>query len=142
MQALFALRAGAQQMDNALNEWLVDTAGSFARFQILMALWVAKGQEIPHSDIVRAMGVTRATVSGLMTALERDGLVKSYSNKEDRRKLTARLTTKGEASVKKAFETSLSRFRGVLVSFSAADLTHLVTLLHRIGDSFAATRPE
>lgn len=33
MQALFALRVGAQRMDNALNEWLVDTAGSFARFQ-------------------------------------------------------------------------------------------------------------
>ena len=31
MLALIALRAAAQQMDNALNEWLADTAGSFAR---------------------------------------------------------------------------------------------------------------
>jgi DNA-binding MarR family transcriptional regulator len=35
------------------------------------------------------MGVTRATVSGLMAALERDGLVKSYSDEEDRRKFIA-----------------------------------------------------
>jgi DNA-binding MarR family transcriptional regulator len=73
MQALFALRAGAQQMDNALNEWLADTAGSFARFQILMALFTRKGREISHKEIVNAMGVTRDTVSGLMAALERDG---------------------------------------------------------------------
>jgi DNA-binding MarR family transcriptional regulator len=142
MQALFALRAGAQQMDNALNEWLVDTAGSFARFQILMALWATKDHEIPHTDIVRAMGVTRATVSGLMTALERDGLVKSYSDEEDRRKLIARLTAKGETTIRKAFETSLIRFRVVLASFSAAELTRLTALLHRIGKGFAAAQPE
>jgi DNA-binding MarR family transcriptional regulator len=142
MQALFALRAGAQQMDNALNEWLVDTAGSFARFQILMALWATKDHEIPHTDIVRAMGVTRATVSGLMTALERDGLVKSYSDEEDRRKLIARLTAKGETTVKKAFEASLNRFRVVFACLSAAELTRLTALLHRIREGFAAPQPE
>jgi DNA-binding MarR family transcriptional regulator len=142
MQALFALRAGAQQMDNALNEWLAETAGSFARFQILIALWASKGHEIPHSGIVSAMGVTRATVSGLMAALERDGLVKSYSDEEDRRKLTARLTAKGETTIKKAFETSINRFRVVFASFSAAELTRLSTLLHRIREGFAASQRE
>ncbi len=95
MQALFALRAGAQQIDNALNDWLADTVGSFARFQILMALWTRKGHEIPHTDIVNAMSVTRATVSNLIAALERDGLVKSYSDTEDRRKLIARTHGQG-----------------------------------------------
>jgi DNA-binding MarR family transcriptional regulator len=129
-------------MDNSLNEWLADTAGSFARFQILMALWATKGHEIPHGDIVKAMGVTRATVSGLMTALERDGLVKSYSDEEDLRKLTAHLTAKGETTIKRAFETSLIRFRMVLASFSAAELTRLTALLHRLSDGFAAAPPE
>ena len=138
MQALFALRACAQQIDNALNEWLTDTVGSFARFQILMALWVSKGREIPHSDIVSAMGVTRATVSGLMAALERDGLVKSRSDEKDRRKLIARLTAKGETTVRKAFETSLNRFRAVFASLSAAELTQFTALLHRIREGFVA----
>jgi len=142
MEALFALRSGAQQMDNALNEWLADTAGSFARFQILIALWASKGHEIPHSDIVRAMSVTRATVSGLMAALERDGLVKSHSDEQDRRKLIARLTPKGEKTIKKAFEISLNRFRAVFASLSAAELTRLTVLLHRICAGFAASQPE
>ncbi len=137
MQALFALRGCAQQMDNALNEWLADTAGSFARFQILMALWVSEGREIPHSDIVSALGVTRATVSGLMAALERDGLVKSYCDGRDRRKLIVRLTARGETTLKKALETSLDRFRAMFTSLSAAELTQLTALLHRIREGFA-----
>lgn len=40
--------------------------------KILTALWANKGNGISHIDIVVAMGVTRATVSGLMAALERD----------------------------------------------------------------------
>ena len=50
-----------------------DHVGSFARYQILMALWASKGKGITHKDIVAAMGVRRATVSGLMAALEREG---------------------------------------------------------------------
>ena len=142
MQALFALRAAAQQMDNALTEWLSDTVGSFARFQVLMALWTRKNHEIAHGDIVSAMGVTRATISGLMTALERDGLVKSYSDEADRRKLTARLTAKGEAIIKKAFETSLDRFRSLFGSLSAADLRRLTALLHRVREGFAVSQSQ
>jgi DNA-binding MarR family transcriptional regulator len=138
MQTLFALRAGAQQMDNALNEWLADTAGSFARFQILMALWTRKQHEVPHGEIVSAMGVTRATISGLMASLERDGLVKSHSDQDDRRKLIARLTAKGETTARRAFETSLGRFRLVFASLSATELTRLTALLHRIREGFAA----
>jgi len=138
LEALFALRGAAQQVDNALSEWMADTVGSFARYQILMALWSTKGNAIPHKDIVAAMGVTRATVSGLMAALERDGLVKSYANREDRRKLIARLTSRGEAAIRKAFEINVARFRAVFKSLSSTELTSLTALLHRVRESFTA----
>ena len=83
------------------------------------------------------MGVTRATVSGLMAALERDGLVKSHSDEEDRRKLIVHLTAKGETTIKKAFGTSLDHFRAVFSSLSAAEPTQLTNLRRRIGAGFA-----
>jgi len=46
--------------------------------------------QIPPLAIVAALGVTRATVSGLMAALERDGLVKSAVGRHDRRNLKRR----------------------------------------------------
>src|SRR5947209_4574534 len=68
VESVFALRMTAQQVDNALTEWMAGSAGSPARWQILMLLWVARGRGVPHKDIVAALGVTRATVSGLMAA--------------------------------------------------------------------------
>jgi DNA-binding MarR family transcriptional regulator len=136
LEALFALRATAQQVDNALNEWMAGTVGSVARFQILMALWAAKGKGIPHKDIVAAMGVTRATVSGLMTALEREGFVKSYEDRDDRRKLIARLTAKGNAVAKKVFEANLARFRAAFASLSSDELTNLTALMRRFRAGF------
>jgi DNA-binding MarR family transcriptional regulator len=138
LEALFALRATAQQVDNALSEWMAGTVGSAARFHILMALWATKGKGIPHKDIVAAMGVTRATVSGLMAALEREGFVKSYVDPDDHRQLIARLTAKGEAVISKEFEVIRARLRAVFASLSSAELTRLTALLHRVREGFAA----
>jgi DNA-binding MarR family transcriptional regulator len=137
LQAVFALRAAAQRLDSALAEWMEGTVGSFARFHILMSLWSAEGYGIAHKDIAAAMSVTRATVSGLMAALEREGFVKSEADPDDRRKLIAQLTARGRTVVKQAFEASMGRFRTAFASLSPAELTELTTLLYRFRDGFA-----
>jgi DNA-binding MarR family transcriptional regulator len=137
LQAVFALRAAARQVDTALDEWLGGTAGSFARFHILMAVWAAEGQGIAHKDIAATMRVTRATVSDLMAALDREGFVKSEAAPDDRRKLMAQLTVQGRTVVKKAFETSMARFRAAFASLSEAELADLTALLQRFREGFA-----
>jgi DNA-binding MarR family transcriptional regulator len=137
LRTVFTLRATAQHVDNAISEWMAGSVGSVARYQILMALWTSKGNGIAHKDIVAAMGVTRATVSGLMAALEREGLVKSQVDGEDRRKLIARLTAKGEAVIKKQHELNLVKFRAAFASFTSEELSSLTTLLHRFRKAFA-----
>jgi hypothetical protein len=42
LEALFALRATAQQVDNTISEWMTGTVGSAARYQILMLLLATK----------------------------------------------------------------------------------------------------
>jgi DNA-binding MarR family transcriptional regulator len=138
LEALFALRATAQQIDNTLNEWMAGTVGSVARFKILMAMLATKGRGMSHKDIVAEMGVTRATVSGLMTALEREGFVKSYPDQDDRRQLIARLTAKGEAVIGKAFDVNLAQFRAAFAPLSSYELTSLLALLHRFRECFPA----
>ena len=60
-------------------------------------------------------------------------------DRDDRRKLIARLTPRGEAVIKKAFDVNLDRFRTLFASLSSADLTHLTALLNCVRESFAAT---
>ncbi len=137
LTAVFTLRATAQHVDNAISEWMAGPVGSAARYQILMALWASEGKGISHKYIVASMGVTRATVSGLMSALERDGLVKSRVDALDRRKQIARLTQKGEAIIKKQHSLNVSRFDAVFASFTKEELTILAELLHRLEEAFA-----
>ena len=139
VETVFALRTTAQQVDNAITEWFAGTAGSPARYQILMMLWAAGGNGVPHKDIVAAMGVTRATVSGLMTALEREGLVRSSVDRDDRRQLLASLTSRGEAVISKAQEANTTRLRAVFASLPSAELATLTALLHRVREGFAAS---
>ena len=137
LRTVFTLRATAQHVDNAISVWMAGSVGSVARYQILMALWASKGKGVSHKHIVAAMGVTRATVSGLMAGLERDGLVKSQVAGEDRRKLIARLTAKGEAVIKKQHELNLVKFRAVFSSLTSEELSSLTALLHRFREAFA-----
>jgi DNA-binding MarR family transcriptional regulator len=138
LETVFALRAAAQQAENAITEWLADTVGSPARYKILMLLWAAGGRRVPHKDIVAAMEVTRATVCELMAALEREGLVSSAVDRDDRRQLLASLTSRGEAVISKAQEINKARLRRVFASLSSAELTQFTSLLQRVREGFAA----
>ncbi len=135
--AVFAVRSTAQQMDNTVGDWMADTAASPARFQILVQLWAAKGRGVAQKEIATAMGVTRATVSGLMAALERDGLITSAVADNDRRSLLASLTRKGEVTVEKAIETNKTMLRKALVALSPDELANLTTLLQRVRQGFS-----
>jgi DNA-binding MarR family transcriptional regulator len=134
---VFVVRTTAQQVDNAVTEWMAGSAATPARFQILMLLWAARGRGVPHKEIVAALGVTRATVSGVMAALERDGLVTSVVASDDRRNLLAGLTQKGEAIVEKAIETIRVRLRTAFTAMSSDELKTLTTLLERVRQGFA-----
>jgi DNA-binding MarR family transcriptional regulator len=137
--AVFAVRTTAQLMANAITEWMADSAGSPARFQILMLLWAASGRGVPHKEIVAAHGVTRATVSELMAALERDGLVTSAVASDDRRNLLASLTPRGEAIVERALEINKARLRAAFTALSTDELTTLTTILQRVRQGFAGS---
>src|SRR6202522_3814786 len=131
LDVVFALRMTAQQVDNAITEWMADTAGTPARFQILGRLWASGAGGVPHKEIVKALEVTRATVSGLMTSLERDGLVKSTVDRDDRRNLIATLTSRGRAIVEKAIDTNLASLRVALAPLAANQLETLKSLVPR-----------
>jgi DNA-binding MarR family transcriptional regulator len=134
---VFAIRSTAQQMDNTVSEWMADSAATPARFQILMQLWAAKGRGVAQKEIAANMGVTRATVSGLMGALERDGLITSVVANNDRRSLLASLTRKGETTVERAIETNKAMLRKTFIALSPDELTTLTTLLERVRQGFS-----
>ena len=142
LDVVFALRMTAQQMDNTITEWMAGTAGTPARFQILALLWASEASGVPHKEIVKALEVTRATVSGLMTGLERDGLVKSTVDREDRRNLVATLTSRGRAIFEKSIDINRTSLRTAFATLSADELETLTSLLQRLRQGFIAVRED
>jgi DNA-binding MarR family transcriptional regulator len=137
MGTLFALRRTAQLVDNAVTDWLSDVGGSIARFQVMSIVWASAGAGVPHKEIVATLGVTRATVSGLMAGLERDGFVRSEVDATDRRNLIARLTDKGQARMEGAFQSNVSRLKTAFSFLSEEEMEVFAGLLKRIREGFA-----
>jgi DNA-binding MarR family transcriptional regulator len=142
LDVVFTLRMTAQQVDNVVTEWMADTAGTPARFQILGLLWASGAGGVPHKEIVKALEVTRATVSGLMTSLERDGLVKSAVDRDDRRNQNASLTSRGRAIFEKSIDTNLASLRAAFATLSADEQATLTSLLQRLRQGFIAVRED
>jgi DNA-binding MarR family transcriptional regulator len=137
--ATFTLRNTAQQVENVITEWLEGTAGSVARFQIMALLWASDDRGVPHKEIVAALAVTRATLSGLMAGLERDGLVVSTVAQNDRRNLLARLTEQGQAMIDGAVKPNSARMRAAFALLSKDELATLTELLRRVRQGFASS---
>jgi DNA-binding MarR family transcriptional regulator len=142
LETVFAIRVATQQITNALNDWLEGTAGSPARFRVLVLLWAAGDRWLPHQDIISALQVKRATISALMFSMEQDGLVQSVGDQQDRRRLLAKLTEKGREIIESALMLNADRLEKVFVDLSPDELTLFQSLLGRITEGFLRVAKE
>jgi DNA-binding MarR family transcriptional regulator len=128
LEILFALRASAQGVDNALSEWLGSDALTPGRWQVLVVLWAADGP-LPQGDIVKALKVSRPTVSDLVDVLVREGHVSVASGPKDRRQVLVVLTDAGRQMTSRLLKENAARLRQTFAALSDTDLRHLLTLL-------------
>lgn len=70
---------------------------SQARFVVLKLLSIAEEGSVKSSDIADRAAVSKATMTGLLDALERQGLIERIIGKEDRRVIFVKLSKKGKS---------------------------------------------
>jgi DNA-binding MarR family transcriptional regulator len=93
----------------------------------------------PH-ELADGAGVTRATVTGLLDGLERDGFVSRRAGKEDRRKIIVKLSAKGRAEAAQLFKTHTDWIDSLFAGLGPADRARLRTLLGKIWQGTDAGR--
>ena len=94
-------------------------------------------------------GVTRATITGLVDTLEKDGLVTRAPHHEDRRMLSVALTGKGSALLREILPGHFRRMSWLMATLSEQERVTLVRLLGKVmqraadegGDPGAALPP-
>ncbi len=105
---------------------------STGRFALLMILDRHPDLELTPSDLAERAGVTRATVTGLLDSLEKDGFVARRTHPRDRRRVAAELTEAGRGFIRDTLPDHAKRLGGVTRLLSEAERQQLLGLLEKI----------
>lgn len=115
-----------------LDRYLAHLGISEGRFVILMLLNRDSQTGISPSAIAEKAGVSRATVTGLIDGLERDGMVERAQDPGDRRSITVKLTDKGMNFLNAMLPGHFKRIAKLMSLFSKSDRKELIGLLNRL----------
>jgi len=132
VQAWVSLLRVALELHGISNQHFARHRLSEGRFVVLIMLHTTEGGEMCCSDIAEATGVSRATVTGLLDGLERDGLIMRVDYPEDRRRITITLTANGRRLLDELLPDHLRRIESVMANLTKADRKALRTLLEKV----------
>lgn len=110
---------------------------STGRYRLLADLEDNGGEELP-SQLAEHLGVTRATVTGLIETLERDGLVARRSSSVDGRQKSVILTEKGREKLVEMAPKHFARLEAMVGLLSIEERTVFLDLLDRVTQGISA----
>jgi len=142
---LHLLRTGDEAF-RVIGSNLASHGMSSGRFMVLMLLldkknWRPLTTMPTPAELAEKAGVTRATMTGLIDTLERDGLVKREPDPEDRRRMLVQLTAPGHSALMGILPGHFQRMTGLMRTLSEAERKALVRLLDKVAEQAARIAP-
>jgi DNA-binding MarR family transcriptional regulator len=138
------LRTG-EDISSAQHAYLAQHNLSQGRFTVLMLLMRPAGDDCggapgpcSPAELADRAGVTRATMTGLIDTLERDGYVKREPDPSDRRMMTVSFTPKAEAFMAGMLPGYFRRITQVMADLTEDERRTLVQLLDKVARKNAA----
>jgi DNA-binding MarR family transcriptional regulator len=110
---------------------------SAGKFTVLMQLYSAN-RDLSPSEFANRANVTRATITGLLDRLEREGFVERKAHSTDRRMLTIHLTQQGKILVEKVLPDHFCRTKGLMASLTSTEKKTFIKLLVKLRSGISA----
>ncbi|APA98717.1 MarR family winged helix-turn-helix transcriptional regulator [Nocardia seriolae] len=110
---------------------------STGRYRLLAALEDADG-ELSPSQLAAVLGVTRATVTGLIAGLEQQGFVCRRASAEDGRGVAVVLTARGARKLREMAPRHFARLQAMTAGLTAEERATFLDLLERIDEGIGA----
>jgi DNA-binding MarR family transcriptional regulator len=113
IQYLNILRIGTE-LSESLDRFLATHALLQGRWWVLILLMREDDLTTTPSELADKSGVSRATMSGLINGLLRDGLITRQNDDNDRRSYSVKLTAKGQAKLDQVMPDYYSRVKKMM----------------------------
>ncbi len=113
---------------------------SQGRFSLMIVLDHPNDRALLPSDLACKIGISRATVTGLLDGLEKDGFVERRQHPEDRRALTVHLTSAGRAFLEAMLPDYYRRIAALMSELDGTERRQLIELLHKVASKTDAIR--
>jgi MarR family transcriptional regulator for hemolysin len=112
---------------------MADAGGSAAAWQVL--LLIRSGQWDTQSGLAKAMGVTGATMTHHLNALESQGLVRRWRDDSNRRVQQVELTEAGAELFDRLRQVAMRHDARLRSALSERELAQLTKLLSKLEDT-------
>jgi len=99
---------------------------------VLLFLLNAAPEGLAPNVLAEKAGVTRATITGLLNGLQRDGLIERHADALDGRAMRIGLTVHGKQIIDSVFTRHSRWISGLFAGLSAEERTLLAGLLNKI----------
>lgn len=135
---LTLLRVGSD-LSSALDSFLAGYGLLQGRWWVLILLMREQDLMSTPSSLAEKAGVSKATMTGLIDGLDRDGLVSRVTDVDDRRKFHIKLTFFGQAKLDEVMPEYYRRvadLMGVLSSEQGENLASMLIKLQNNSDMF------
>ena len=111
---------------------------SWAGFATLFIIWI--WGPIETRDIAKSQGVTRPTVTSMVSLLEKRGLCWRQPSTEDRRLVLVELTPKGKTLIEQVFPLFNQGEAGIVSALSEEEQETLAHLLRKVVKSIRSSQ--
>ena len=128
---LTLLRVGSD-LSSALDGFLASYGLLQGRWWVLILLMREEDLTSSPSVLAEKAGVTRATMTGLIDGLDKEGLVVRVTDIDDRRKFHIKLTTAGQGKLDEIMPEYYQRVSELMGSLSSKEGKGLASMLEKL----------
>lgn len=138
VEAYLSIVVTGNAISRAIETYLARHGIAPGRFGVLMYLLREKERSGQPSAIAEWLGVTRATITGLLDGLERDGLVRREPHARDRRMTHVALTSKGQDCLDRLLPDYFRMTAGMVSHLGERERRTLTRLLGQVREDVVA----